>query len=152
MKNVDLFTGIGGFHQGWSHNGATTVWASEWNKSSAQTYTLNYGLTPSGDITKIDAKDIPPHDVLSAGFPCQAFSISGKQLGFADTRGTLFFDVARVIQAHQPLVVLLENVKNFTTHDNRRTLNTVCFLVGYMRYRKTRFIPFPPSAKDTHIV
>lgn len=137
MRNVDLFAGIGGFHQGWAAHGVETVWASEWNKSSRETYEENYAITPAGDITKISAEDIPPHDVLSAGFPCQAFSISGKQLGFADTRGTLFFDVARIAKHHQPRLILLENVKNFAIHDKGRTLEVVVNVLKNMGYTVT---------------
>jgi DNA (cytosine-5)-methyltransferase 1 len=124
-RYIDLFAGIGGFHQAMNAFGAECVFASEWDKDCQAIYQANYGIQPVGDITKIAAEDIPEHEVLCAGFPCQAFSISGKQLGFQDTRGTLFFDVARIAKHHQPKLLLLENVKNFARHDEGRTLQTV---------------------------
>jgi len=124
-KYIDLFAGIGGFHQAMSSFGAQCVFASEWDKDCQDTYESNYGMRPFGDITKIEAEDIPPHDVICAGFPCQAFSISGKQRGFEDTRGTLFFDVVRIASYHKPKVMILENVKNFERHDGGRTLLVV---------------------------
>ena len=95
---------------------------------------MNYKEIPAGDVTKIDENDIPSHDILCAGFPCQPFSISGKQLGFNDTRGTLFFDVARIINKQQPKIVLLENVKNFASHDGGRTLNIVTDTLNNLGY------------------
>ncbi len=109
---IDLFAGIGGFHLALSSFGAECVFASEWDKYAAETYHKNFNIMPYGDITKIEVQDIPEHDILCAGFPCQAFSISGKQKGFEDTRGTLFFDIARIANYHKPKVLLLENVKN----------------------------------------
>jgi len=125
VRYIDLFAGIGGFHQAMSHFGAKCVFASEWDKDCQEVYERNYGIRPFGDITTIDEKEIPKHDVICAGFPCQAFSISGKQLGFSDTRGTLFFDVARIAKYHQPKLLILENVKNFARHDGGRTLQVV---------------------------
>ena len=125
IKYIDLFAGIGGFHQAMDSFGAECVFASEWDKDCQYTYEENYGIKPYGDITQIHEKDIPKHDVLCAGFPCQAFSISGKQQGFEDSRGTLFFDVARIAKYHQPKMLLLENVRNFEKHDNGHTLKTV---------------------------
>lgn len=125
MSFIDLFAGIGGFRLSLSSLGANCVYSNEWDKYAQQTYSQNFNETPDGDITKIDANLIPDHDILCAGFPCQAFSISGKQKGFEDSRGTLFFDVARIIKAKQPKVVLMENVKNFATHDNKNTLAVV---------------------------
>ncbi|MBF0209009.1 MAG: DNA cytosine methyltransferase [Oligoflexia bacterium] len=118
---------------------AECVFASEWDKSAAETYYSNYKITPKGDITKIKEKEIPNHDMLCAGFPCQSFSISGKQRGFEDTRGTLFFDVARIVKHHKPKVVLLENVSNFEKHDNGKTLETVIWAlkeIGYVVFYK----------------
>ncbi|MEA1953367.1 MAG: DNA cytosine methyltransferase, partial [Campylobacterota bacterium] len=122
---IDLFAGIGGFHQAMSSFGAECVFASEWDRDCQDTYEANYGMRPWGDITQIEADEIPPHDVICAGFPCQAFSISGKQRGFEDTRGTLFFDVVRIAKHHKPKMLLLENVKNFEKHDNGNTLQVV---------------------------
>lgn len=125
IKFIDLFAGIGGFRMGLESLGMDCVFSSEWNKRAQDVYQANFGERPDGDITKIKASDIPSHDILCGGFPCQAFSVSGKRLGFKDTRGTLFFDVARILEHHRPSVVLLENVKNFLTHDNGRTIATV---------------------------
>ena len=104
LKFIDLFAGIGGFHIALSSLGGKAVFASEWDKEAAQVYENNFSLKPEGDITKISEKSIPDHDILCAGFPCQAFSISGKQLGFEDSRGTLFFDVARIAKEKQPKI------------------------------------------------
>lgn len=125
LTYIDLFAGIGGFHQAMDSFGATCVFTSEWDNDCQHTYQENYGIKPYGDITKIYEKDIPKHDIICAGFPCQAFSISGKQKGFEDSRGTLFFDVARIAKYHQPKMLLLENVRNFEKHDNGNTLRIV---------------------------
>lgn len=124
-KFADLFGGIGGFHLALSEFGATCVFASEWDKYAADTYSQNFGIRPEGDITNIHEIDIPPHDILCAGFPCQSFSISGKQKGFEDTRGTLFFDIARIVDYHKPKVLFLENVKNLQRHDGGNTLRII---------------------------
>ena len=134
LNFIDLFAGIGGFHQAMSSYGANCVFASEWDTNAALTYEVNYGIKPQGDITKIDEKDIPKHDILCGGFPCQAFSVSGKQKGFDDSRGTLFFDVARIIKHHKPKVVFLENVRNFERHDNGKTLNIVTKILDELGY------------------
>jgi len=125
VKYIDLFAGIGGFHQAVSSFDAECVFASEWDKNAQDVYKNNYGIQPFGDITKIDENDIPAHDIICAGFPCQAFSISGNQLGFKDTRGTLFFDVIRIARHHKPKLLLLENVRNFAKHDGGKTLKVV---------------------------
>ncbi len=122
---IDLFAGIGGFHYALSSYGAECLYASEWDKPAQETYFTNFGIMPSGDITKIAAEEIPPHDILCGGFPCQAFSVSGKRLGFEDTRGTLFFDIARIVKHHRPKVVFMENVKNLVQHDKGRTFKVV---------------------------
>lgn len=125
IKFIDLFAGIGGFHIALSSLGGRAVFASEWDKDAALVYENNFSLKPEGDITRISEKSIPDHDVLCAGFPCQAFSISGKQLGFEDSRGTLFFDVARIAKEKQPKVMFLENVKNLARHDGGKTLAVI---------------------------
>jgi DNA (cytosine-5)-methyltransferase 1 len=118
---IDLFAGIGGFHQAMTALGGECVFASEIDKKCAATYIKNYGMDPTNDITVTDAKDIPHHDVLCAGFPCQAFSNAGHKKGFEDTRGTLFFDIARIIEYHKPKYIFLENVKHLVNHDHGNT-------------------------------
>lgn len=122
---IDLFAGVGGFRLALESLGARCVFSSEWDAAAARTYAENFGDVPAGDVTKINEKDVPDHDVLCAGFPCQAFSISGKKLGFEDSRGTLFFDVARIAKEKKPKIVFLENVKNFASHDGGNTLRVV---------------------------
>ncbi len=134
FKFIDLFAGIGGFRYALDSFGAKCVYTSEWDKYAQEVYYNNFGSMPSGDITKIDAETIPEHDILCAGFPCQAFSISGKQRGFSDTRGTLFFDVARIVSYHKPKVLILENVRNFEKHDDGRTLNVVVNTLSELGY------------------
>ncbi len=133
-KFIDLFAGLGGFRLALQSLGAKCVFSSEWEPSVAEVYYNNFGEAPHGDITKIDASVIPDHDILCAGFPCQAFSISGKKLGFEDSRGTLFFDVARIIKEKKPSVVFMENVKNFATHDNGQTLQVVQSIMKALGY------------------
>ena len=133
-KFIDLFAGIGGFHYAINSFGAKCVFASEIDKKASEIYYLNHHILPKGDITKIYEKDIPQHDILCGGFPCQAFSISGKRKGFNDTRGTLFFDIARIADYHKPKILFLENVKNFVNHDKRRTLKTVLDTLEELNY------------------
>ena len=122
---IDLFAGLGGFRLALESLGAECVYSSEWDEPVRKVYSDNFDEIPDGDITQVDEKSIPDHDILCAGFPCQAFSISGKQHGFEDSRGTLFFDVARIVKEKQPKVVFMENVKNFASHDGGRTLEVV---------------------------
>lgn len=138
---IDLFAGIGGIRMGFESKGRVrTIFSSEIDKQAAFTYETNFGHKPHGDITKIDEKDIPSFDILYGGFPCQAFSIAGKRGGFSDTRGTLFFDVARIIKHHQPKAFLLENVKGLMNHDKGKTLQTILNVLqndlGYKVYHK----------------
>lgn len=133
-KFIDLFSGIGGFHLALSKFNAECVFASEIDDYASQVYERNFGIMPYGDITKISEQNIPDHDILCAGFPCQAFSISGKQKGFDDTRGTLFFDIARIVKYHKPKIVFLENVKNFEKHDNGNTLKVVLKTLNDLGY------------------
>ncbi len=122
---IDLFAGIGGIRLAYHNLGGKCVYSSEWDKYSQKTYEANFGEIPDGDITKVDEKNIPDHDVLLAGFPCQAFSIAGKRNGFEDTRGTLFFDVARIVEEKKPKAIFLENVKGLINHNRGRTLKTI---------------------------
>lgn len=126
LKFIDLFAGIGGIRKGFEDEFTKCVFSSEWDKYAAKTYEANYGEKPHGDITKINEKDIPDHDVLLAGFPCQPFSHIGKREGFAhETQGTLFFDVLRILKEKQPKMFLLENVKGLLTNDNGETFRII---------------------------
>lgn len=123
---IDLFCGIGGFHQAMSHFGGKCVFACDIDEDCRKVYEENYGLKPHGDITQIDERDIPEHDVLCAGFPCQSFSKAGHRLGFEDkTRGTLFFDIARIVSFRKPKFIILENVRNLASHDKGKTWETI---------------------------
>lgn len=140
FKFIDLFAGIGGFRLGLERIGGECVFSAEINSHACKMYEANFGENPYCDITKLNSKDIPDFDILCAGFPCQPFSISGKQLGFADeTRGTLFFDILRIVQEKKPKVLFLENVKNLAIHDKGRTLQVIvnCLTsLGYnVKYR-----------------
>lgn len=118
---ADLFCGLGGFRIACESVGGRCVYGSDINRNVCRTYELNFGDDPMNDITKTDPADIPPMDVVCGGMPCQAFSLSGKQGGFSDTRGTLFFDILRIARHHRPKVALIENVANLERHDNGRT-------------------------------
>lgn len=125
-KIIDLFAGIGGTRLGFHQTGRTkSVFSSEIDKFAIKTYQANFGDLPVGDITKVDEHDIPDHDILVGGFPCQAFSQAGKKLGFEDTRGTLFFEIARILNYKKPKAFLLENVKNLLLHDHRNTYHVI---------------------------
>ena len=122
---IDLFAGIGGMRIAFQKLGGKCVFSSEWDKHSQQSYYENFGEMPFGDITKVNETEVPKHEVIVAGFPCQAFSIAGFKGGFKDTRGTLFFDVARILQEKHPDAVFLENVKGLYGHDKGRTLDVI---------------------------
>ena len=124
---IDLFAGIGGFRMAMQNLGGKCVFSSEWDAQAQKTYLLNYGEIPFGDITKESVKAYIPDnfDVLCAGFPCQAFSLAGKRLGFEETRGTLFFDVAEILRRKRPKAFFLENVKGLLIHDKGRTIQTI---------------------------
>lgn len=123
---IDLFAGIGGTRLGFHQTGKVDfVFSSEINKYSIKTYKANYGDTPVGDIKTVDAKDIPDFDILVGGFPCQAFSQAGKKRGFEDTRGTLFFEIARILKEKRPKAFLLENVRNLVSHDHGKTFEVI---------------------------
>ena len=134
FKFIDLFAGIGGIRLAYQNNGGKCVFSSEWDKFSKQTYEANFGEVPFGDITKISEKEIPDQDILLGGFPCQPFSIAGvskkkslgRQHGFLDkTQGTLFFDIARIIEHKKPKAFMLENVKNLVSHDKKKTFKVI---------------------------
>ncbi len=124
---IDLFAGIGGFRMAFQNLGGECVFSSEWDEQARKTYYANYGDVPFGDITKETTKNKIPQgfDILCAGFPCQAFSLAGKRLGFEETRGTLFFDVAEILRRYQPKAFFLENVKGLVIHDKGKTFKTI---------------------------
>ena len=134
MKFVDLFCGIGGFRQALSDLGHKCVFSCDLDKDSRATYEANYGEKPSGDILQIETSIIPEHNILCAGFPCQSFSISGKQNGFEDARGTLFHEIIRIAGYHQPEILLLENVKNYKSHAGGKTLSKTIHLLNEIGY------------------
>lgn len=125
FKFIDLFAGIGGIRIPYDELGGDCVFSSEWDMKACETYFANFGVVPYGDITKIPAEEIPCHDLLLAGFPCQAFSIMGKMLGFADTRGTMFFEIERILKYHHTPYIMLENVKQLIGHDKGRTFKVI---------------------------
>ncbi len=125
VKFIDLFCGLGGFRIALENLGGTCVYSSDNDKYVQDIYNLNFGEIPDGDITKVSPKEVPDHDILCAGFPCQPFSIGGLRKGFLDTRGTLFFDIERILRAKKPKSFILENVKGLTNHDEGRTLETI---------------------------
>lgn len=140
FRFIDLFAGIGGIRLGFESVGGHCVFSSEFDEDACKTYEANFGEHPSGDITKIDAKDIPDFDILLGGFPCQAFSIIGKKEGFAnETCGTLFFDIERILKEKKPAAFMLENVRNLTAHDNGKTFRIIkehLEKLGYYVYAK----------------
>ncbi len=135
LKFADLFCGIGGFHTAANQlNLMECVFACDIDEEVRTIYEENYGIKPQGDICQINAADIPDHDVLCAGFPCQSFSIIGSGAGFADARGTLFFDLARIIEAKEPAAFVLENVKQLSTHDKGKTLARILQILRGLGY------------------
>lgn len=134
LKSIDLFAGIGGIRLAFQKLGVCNVFSSEWDKFSQKTYAANFGELPEGDIVPIKSEQIPDHDILLAGFPCQAFSQAGLRQGFTDTRGTLFFEIQRILAAKKPRMFLLENVKQLKGHDKGRTLSTI---LGILRGEST---------------
>ena len=135
---IDLFAGIGGIRLPFQDLGGECLFSSEWDKFSIKTYAANFGELPKGDISKISSWEIPSHDILLAGFPCQAFSQAGLRKGFADTRGTMFFEIQRILAAKQPKAFLLENVKQLKGHDKGKTLKTI---LEILRGEKDQNIP-----------
>lgn len=161
FKIIDLFAGIGGIRLGFEQafDGMRCVFSSEIDKYAVQTYQANHGgETVCGDITQTDVADIPDHDILLAGFPCQPFSQAGLKKGFADTRGTLFFDIERILLAKKPQAFLLENVKQLKGHDKGRTLQVILAhlqQVGYKVYTevlKARDFGIPQNRERIYLV
>ncbi|WP_308699324.1 DNA cytosine methyltransferase [Mycoplasma procyoni] len=146
FTQIDLFAGIGGIRMGFQNHGGKTVFSSEWDKFAQKTYKANYGEEPAGDITQINPKDIPDHDVLLAGFPCQPFSQAGLKLGFEDTRGTLFFNIASILKEKRPKAFMLENVKQLRGHDKGKTLKTILNVLREMDY----YVPEPEVLNAYH--
>lgn len=139
FKFIDLFAGIGGFHQAMEQLGGECVFASEIDKYAIESYKENYEIDSNINIRDIDEKDIPKHDVLCAGFPCQTFSKAGKQLGFNDeTKGTLFFEIERILKYHKTKYIVLENVRNLVSHDNKKTWGTIYSHLKEIGYRLTK--------------
>ena len=138
MKNnftfIDLFAGIGGFRLALESLGGECVFSSEIDKFAAATYYNNFGDYPDGDITLIESHSIPDHDFLCAGFPCQPFSIAGRRLGFEDSRGTLFFEVARILKEKKSKGFILENVSGLVNHDKGRTLRVILDVLSEIGY------------------
>ena len=142
IKIIDLFAGIGGIRLGFENvsKNINCVFTSEWDKFSKETYQVNFNNEKVyGDITKIDEKDIPEHDILMAGFPCQPFSQAGLKKGFYDTRGTLFFDIERILNHRKPQSFLLENVKQLRGHDKGRTLKIIIKHLKQIGYKNVQY-------------
>lgn len=157
VKFIDLFAGIGGIRLPFEEFGNyKCVFSSEWDVSAQKEYAANFGDTPFGDITKINERDIPRHNLLLAGFPCQAFSIMGKMRGFADTRGTMFFEIQRILAYHKPEAILLENVKQLVSHDQGRTFSVILKILddlGYhVKYKVLNALDFGIPQKRERII
>lgn len=135
FRFIDLFAGIGGVRLGFQNNNGLCVFSSEFDRHAQDTYFMNHGEYPFGDITKISPELIPDHDVLLAGFPCQPFSHAGLKLGIDDTRGTLFHDIAKILEVKKPKFAVLENVKGLVSHDKGYTLQVVLRTLISMGYR-----------------
>lgn len=158
FKFIDLFAGIGGIRIPFQELGGKCVFSSEWDKFAQKTYKVNFGEMPQGDITQIESNSIPDFDVLLGGFPCQPFSSAGLKKGFDDTRGTLFFEIERIMRDKRPKVFLLENVKQLRSHDRGRTLKVILehieSLDYYVKYEILRAGDFgvPQNRERTYIV
>ena len=146
---IDLFAGIGGIRLPFQNLGGKCVFTSEWDKFAQKTYAANFGDVPNGDITQISADNIPEHDILLGGFPCQAFSQAGLKQGFNDTRGTMFFEVQRILAERRPKAFMLENVKQLRGHDKGKTLGTI---LSILRGEHQQDIPMdvPMSEESRH--
>ncbi len=146
FTQIDLFAGIGGIRLAFQNNGGYTVYSSEWDKFAQKTYKENFGETPDGDITKVDENSIPDHDILLAGFPCQPFSQAGLKKGFEDARGTLFFDIARILGTKHPKAFMLENVKQLRGHNGGKTLKVILSTLNELGY----YVPNPEVLNAYH--
>ncbi|MCY7347127.1 MAG: DNA (cytosine-5-)-methyltransferase, partial [Pyrinomonadaceae bacterium] len=137
LRFVDLFCGLGGFRVaiGNTRQNIECVFSCDFDVDAQKSYEANFGEKPFGDITKIPEKEIPEHDILFAGFPCQAFSICGDGRGFEDTRGTLFFDIARILQAKRPKAFVLENVKQLVSHNEGKTFTRITETLETLGYQ-----------------
>jgi len=135
IRFIDLFAGIGGIRLAFEQHNAKCVFSSEIDEKASQTYAMNFNDYPAGDITKIYEADIPRFDILTAGFPCQPFSVAGYRKGFEDTRGTLFFEIARILKFHQPKAFLLENVAGLVSHDKGRTIQIIEETLEQLNYQ-----------------
>lgn len=158
FRTIDLFAGIGGMRLGLEAHGCINVFSSEWDVHAQKMYEANFGEKPFGDINAIAPNKIPDHEILLAGFPCQPFSIAGKQLGFEDTRGTLFFSIESILAEKRPMAFLLENVKRLTTHDKGRTfaiildhLKRLGYSVHYIVFNSLHF-GLPQKRERIYIV
>ncbi len=148
FKFIDLFAGIGGIRLPFQNLNGKCVFTSEWDKFAQKTYLANFGEMPNGDITQIKASDIPDHDILLGGFPCQAFSQAGLKQGFSDTRGTMFFEIQKILVEKRPKAFLLENVKQLKGHDKGNTLKTIMdILKGDHEFEVTDDIPISEEAR-----
>jgi len=134
FTQIDLFAGIGGIRLAFQRQGGYNVYSSEWDKFAQKTYRINYGEIPYGDITKVHEKDIPDHDILLGGFPCQPFSQAGLKKGFEDARGTLFFDIARILKEKRPRAFMLENVKQLKGHNKGNTIKVILSVLDGLNY------------------
>ncbi|WP_400240174.1 DNA (cytosine-5-)-methyltransferase [Methanobrevibacter smithii] len=146
FTQIDLFAGIGGIRQPFQKHGGYNVYSSEWDKFAQTTYRINYGEIPDGDITLVNEKDIPDHDILLAGFPCQPFSQAGLHKGFEDTRGTLFFDIVRILNEKRPKAFMLENVKQLRGHDKGNTIKVILSVLDELNY----YVPNPQILNGYH--
>ena len=147
---IDLFAGMGAFRQAFQEAGGECVFSCENDKFAVKTYEANYGDTPHGDITEIDKKTIPDHNILCGGFPCQPFSPFGKQLGFKDTRGTIFYEIADVLATKQPEMFILENVPNLLHHDSQKTFKAIYHILSeeldyFCSYKILNSNPYVPQ-------
>lgn len=150
FKFIDLFAGIGGIRIPFQKLGGECVFTSEWDKFSQQTYHANFGELPDGDITQISASSIPAHDILLAGFPCQAFSQAGLKQGFMDTRGTMFFEIQRILSYHRPKAFLLENVKQLRGHNKGHTIKVITdILRGENEHNIPDDVPMSEEARNS---